>query len=443
MSHGVKYNQQIMQLYSTNHQVENTTFKQAIFKGMPDDHGLYMPVKVPKLPKAFFNNLGNLGIADIGFEVSKAMIGDEIEATKLKELIADAINFEAPVKNIHTNLNALELFHGPTLAFKDFGARFMSRIMSYFLGKEDKELQILVATSGDTGGAVGHGFHQVPGISVTILYPRGKVSYLQEKQLTTLGGNVRAIEVEGTFDDCQSLVKQAFLDKEITSKLFLTSANSINISRLLPQLFYYFHAYGQVKKLGNPVVFSVPSGNFGNLCGGLLAYKMGLPVHKFVAATNVNDIVPRYLNSGQFIPKPSVQTISNAMDVGNPSNFPRMKAIFNDEYTSVKNHIVGRSFTDKDTLECIQWVYNKTNYVLDPHSAVGYMGLRDYIKKQKENLTGVFLCTAHPSKFIGTVEMAIGRKIEIPERLAKLRSKEKITTLMSPVFQDFKEFLLS
>ena len=337
----------------------------------------------------------------------------------------------------------LELFHGPSMAFKDFGARFMARIMSYFLQKSQRQIHILVATSGDTGGAVAQGFYKVPGISVTILYPSRKVSDIQEKQLTTLGHNVTALEIDGTFDDCQRLVKEAFLDEELNNKYNLASANSINIARLIPQSFYFFAAYAQLKHLNKPIVFSVPSGNFGNLSAGLLAYRMGLPVEHFIAATNVNDSVPRYLADGNYEPRPSKETVSNAMDVGSPSNFVRLTRFFGDDWNLVKEKISGYAFDDEQTKKAMREVYGNTNYVLCPHTAVAYLGLLQYEQESKKDFTGVFLSTAHPAKFLDLVEETLGKSIDIPERLENLLSLEKSATKLDPDFAAFKTLLMS
>ncbi|MFN6946168.1 MAG: threonine synthase, partial [Cytophagaceae bacterium] len=387
-----------MKLYSTNHQTTEVSFKEAVFKGLPSDNGLFMPKSIPVLPKTFYDNIDKLSFQEIAFEVSKALIGEDIPEARLKSIIDDMLSFDAPVIKVHDNIHVLELFHGPSLAFKDFGARFMARIMAYFLEQEKREVNILVATSGDTGSAVAQGFIGMPGIKVTILYPSGKVSEIQEKQLTTLGQNVTALEVLGTFDDCQKLVKEAFLDLELSAKFNLSSANSINISRLIPQSFYYFYAYAQVKKLGKPVVFSVPSGNFGNICGGLIGKKMGLPVHKFIASTNANDIIPQYLLGGKFNPKPSVMTISNAMDVGNPSNFYRLTDLYQNDIDKVRAEVKGKTYTDAQTREAMKMIFDKTGYVMDPHGAVGYLGLTEYLKETGDDATGIFLATAHPAK---------------------------------------------
>ncbi len=431
-----------MKLYSTNRTVDEVNLKEAVFKGLPDDNGLYMPTRIPTLPASFFENMDKLSFQEIAFEVCKALIGDDVEESALKKITEDALSFDAPVVPLTENISVLELFHGPSFAFKDFGARFMARLMAYFLEKDQKEINILVATSGDTGSAVAQGFLDMPGIRVTILYPSGKVSEIQEKQLTTLGRNITALEVNGTFDDCQRLVKEAFLDQELKSRVNLSSANSINISRLIPQSFYYFYAYAQLKKAGKlPVVFATPSGNFGNLCGGLIAKRMGLPIEKFVAATNANDIVPAYLRTGKFSPRPSVETISNAMDVGNPSNFARLMALYDNDLKSVQSEIDGRDYTDEATREAIKAVFAKTGYIMDPHGAVAYLGLSDYLSESRSKAHGVFLATAHPAKFIEVVEEVIDQKIELPAALKEAFEKDKTSRALEPNLAALKDFL--
>jgi threonine synthase len=436
-----------MRLYSTKNPIKFVSLKDAIFKGLPEDNGLFMPEFIPQLPAEFIKNLKDHSFQSIAFEVSRHLLsgssslGSEIISDKdLKEIISKSINFPAPVVRLDDDTLILELFHGPSLAFKDFGARFMAQLMSYFNKKDEKELVILVATSGDTGGAVAAGFYKALGIKVVILYPSGKVSMLQEKQLTTLGENITALEVQGTFDDCQALVKKAFLDPELISKIRLSSANSINIARLIPQSFYYFEAFKQVETKGKPLVFSIPSGNFGNLTAGLFAKKMGLPIHKFIAATNLNASVPKYLKTGDFQPHPSVRTLSNAMDVGNPSNFARMLDIFGSTWNNMAADIKGYSYDDTDTKAAMVDVFQKYNYILDPHGAVGYLALKEY---QKENdVVGVVLETAHPAKFLDDVEDILNRKIDIPERLASLADKKKESILRGIDFESFKTWLL-
>ena len=362
---------------------------------------------------------------------------------ELKKIVDHTIQFDAPLVKLEKDVFALELFHGPTLAFKDFGARFMSQLLGYFASQQDREIIILVATSGDTGSAVANGFLGVPGTRVVVLYPSGKVSEIQEKQFTTLQQNVTALEVAGTFDDCQRLVKEAFLDAELRRKFFLTSANSINIARLIPQSFYYFYAYAQLKDKNRPVVFSVPSGNFGNITAGLLAKRMGLPIRRFVASTNINDIVPAYLKTGAFNPRPSSSTISNAMDVGNPSNFSRMLDLFNGNYESLSGEIKGYSFTDEETANAMRNVYASSNYILDPHGAVGYLGLKKYLDDSDENATGIFLETAHPSKFKEVVDETLGLGIDIHPTLKEFMKRQKETIKATMDFSAFKEFLLN
>ncbi len=432
-----------MRLYSTNHRSADASLREAVFKGLPDDNGLYMPTQIASLPSSVFEAMPDMSFQEIAFTVSKALIGEDVPDNILHRLVNDAVNFDAPLVSVHDNLYALELFHGPTLAFKDFGGRFMSRLMRYFLESENQKLTILVATSGDTGSAVAQGFLGIEGIDVVILYPSGKVSEIQEKQLTTCGQNVKALEVNGTFDDCQRMVKEAFLDNEINSKRRLTSANSINISRLIPQSFYYFYAWAQMSALELPIVFSVPSGNFGNLCGGLIAHRMGLPISHFVAATNANNIVPHYLQTGIFEPKPSVSTIANAMDVGNPSNFPRLKDIVGGGIENERKLISGYAYDDAATRQAIKEVYQAHDYVMCPHSAIGYLGLRDYLKSSKKEATGIFLCTAHPCKFLDVVEPIIENKIEIPAKLQEIIDRPKQSIKIENSFSQLKAFLLS
>jgi len=434
-----------MKLYSTNHQSPDVDLAEAVFRGLPPDNGLYMPTEFTPLPQSFWDNVGNLSLQEIAFEVSNALIGADVPAEDLRQLVNSAIDFSAPIVEVEANTYCLELFHGPSMAFKDFGARFMAALMSYFLQKSQKQIHILVATSGDTGGAVAQGFFKTPNIDVTILYPSGKVSDIQEKQLTTLGENVRALEVSGTFDDCQKLVKLAFLDKELTDKFDLASANSINIARLIPQAFYYVNAYAQLKKSGAdlPVVMSVPSGNFGNLSAGIIAWKLGLPVHKFIATTNVNNVVPAYLESGVYEPiSPSLSTISNAMDVGNPSNFPRMKALLDNDLETMRSLVVGYFYDDEVTKVAMKDVFERTGYVMCPHTAVAYLGLKAYTNTLSEAVSGVFFSTAHYAKFLDVVEEVVGKQ-DIPKRLADLLSLEKQATPMSTEFADFKAWLMA
>jgi threonine synthase len=433
-----------MQLYSTKNPSNRVSFKEAVFNSMPQDNGLYMPVNIPRLDDKFLNNLDGYTLPEIAFHVAKNMIGDDIPDEDLKKIIYDAISFLAPVVKLEENVFVLELWHGPSLAFKDFGARFMSRVMSYFLEKGEKQLDVLVATSGDTGGAVALGFLGVPNTRVTILYPKDKVSDIQELQLTTNGQNIRAVEIDGTFDDCQALVKQAFTDAVLKEKFRLTSANSINIARLIPQTFYYFNAYAQLLKRGiSKVIFSVPSGNFGNIGAGLLAWKMGLPVEHFIAATNLNDTVPEYLKSGVYQPKPSVATLSNAMDVGDPSNWVRIADLFKDDMDDLKNLVTGYSYSDDDTLKAIKFINDDYNYVACPHTAIAWQALRDWQQDNyKADTAGVFLSTAHPCKFPDVFPENIAHKIEIPEEVEKLEKKEKHATALGKDFEGFKRYLL-
>jgi threonine synthase len=432
-----------MKFYSTNNKNNLVSFKEAVIKGIADDGGLFLPVEIPKLPSGFIKNINNYSFAEIAYNVSKTLLEDEIPDRDLKKIIDESINFDVPlIKLQNDSISVLELFHGPTLAFKDFGARFMAKTLSYF-NQNKNEITILVATSGDTGSAVANGFLNADGIKVILLYPSGKVSLIQEKQLTTLNGNITALEIEGTFDDCQRLVKQAFADQEIKKELILSSANSINIARLIPQSFYYFFAYSQIEDWSKPLVFSVPSGNFGNLTGGILAMIMGLPVHKFIAALNINDVFLDYIKKGIFEPKKSIRTISNAMDVGNPSNFFRIQSIFNESYEEIKEKIYAVSFSDEQTKAAIKEVFSKFNYVMDPHGAVGYLALKEFIKDKKaESINGVILETAHPAKFLDDVEDILKIKVEMPERLKHSLELEKKSIRLSSGFEEFKSFLL-
>ncbi|KQS23760.1 threonine synthase [Dyadobacter sp. Leaf189] len=432
-----------MIFHSTKNAALKASLEEAIFNSLPPDNGLYMPEYIPKISEDFLVDIENRSFKEIAVEVATTLFEGEITRSELENIIEHAYDFEAPIVGIAPEDYVLELFHGPSMAFKDFGARFMAAVMSHFLLKSDREIKILVATSGDTGGAVAQGFYQVPGISVTILYPSGKVSEIQEKQLTTLGHNVTAIEVNGTFDDCQKLVKEAFLDPELRQHYNLASANSINIARLIPQSFYFFSAFAQLKKLGKSIVFSVPSGNFGNLSAGVLAFRMGLPVEHFVASTNLNNAVPRYLTSGLYDPHPSIETISNAMDVGSPSNFVRLQRFFGDDWKLVTEKISGAFFTDEETQQAMREVFESTNYVMCPHTAVAYLGLQKYRKESGADFTGVFLSTAHPAKFIDLVEQTLGKSIEIPARLESLLHIEKVAVKMEPTFEDFKNLLLN
>jgi len=433
-----------LQLYSTKNPSTRVSFREAVFNSMPQDNGLYMPLNIPRLDNKFINNLDQYSLPEIAFHVAKNLLADDIPDDDLKTIVYDAVNFLAPIVKLEENVFVLELFHGPSLAFKDFGARFMSRAMSYFLEKGEKQLDVLVATSGDTGGAVALGFLGVPNTRVTILYPKGKVSDIQELQLTTNGQNIRAVEVDGTFDDCQALVKQAFTDTELNEKFRLTSANSINIARLIPQTFYYFNAYAQLLKQGiNKVVFCVPSGNFGNIGAGLLAWKMGLPVEHFIAATNVNDTVPEFLKTGVYNPKPSVATLSNAMDVGDPSNWVRIADLFKDDTAALKNLVTGYRYDDEETLNAIKFVYDDYHYVVCPHTAIAWQALKDWQQDNfKADTAGVFLSTAHPCKFPDVYPESIAGKVVVPEQVKELGKKTKQKTLLGKDFEGFKKYLL-
>ncbi|OIN57171.1 threonine synthase [Arsenicibacter rosenii] len=433
-----------MQFYSTNNNSSRVSTKQALFHSMPVDKGLYMPVSIPYQDISFFDKIAGGSLADVGYEICKALFAGEIADADLQQITHQAFPFETPVVALEDGaLGVLELFHGPSLAFKDVGARFMASLMSYFSGKSDQEVHILVATSGDTGGAVAMGFHNVPGVRVSILYPTGRVSDLQEKQLTTLGGNVQAFEVKGSFDDCQALVKQAFLDTSLTNRIALSSANSINIFRLIPQSFYYVSAYGQSKRVGKPIVFSTPSGNFGNLSAGILASKMGLPVHHFIASTNLNHVVPDYLHTGTYAPKESVATISNAMDVGSPSNFVRLTHLYGDQFDTVAEHVKGYYFDDPSTEAGMQQIYSQYGYVACPHTAIGIMGAQQDKIRSTQDVYHIALATAHPSKFKPLVEQVLNIDVDVPERLAVLATRKKQSYLIDPDYGSFKEALLA
>jgi len=429
-----------MKYRSTNNKSAKVSFKDAVIKGLADDKGLFFPMEIPKLPDSFFQRLPELSISEIAFEFLKPYVGSDLSDKELKELLADALNFDIPLVEVKPNVFSLELFHGPTLAFKDVGARVMARFLSKFVDK-NKKVTILVATSGDTGSAVANGFLDVKGIDVVVLYPKGMVSNIQEKQFTTLGKNIIALEVNGTFDDCQRMVKEAFTDKELNENMQLSSANSINVARFLPQAIYYFYAYAQLKDKSKPVVFSVPSGNYGNLTAGLIAKRSGLPISKFIASANINKVVPEYLETGIFETKPSVSTISNAMDVGNPSNFVRIQELYDYSWKKIKEDIKAFSFTDEQTRKIITEVYNETNYTLDPHGAVAYLGLSEYLKENETS--GIFLETAHPAKFYETVEKQIPEKVNIPERLKSYLEKEKKSIEISNSLDDLKGVLLN
>lgn len=429
-----------MLYHSTNNPAHQVDLKEAILRSLPPDNGLYMPDTLPVLGEDFWKIWRELSFQEIGYAVAEAFFGEDVPEEALSEIVDGTLEFDAPVVTLAPGDHILELFHGPTLAFKDFGARFMARLMAWLTRDEDRELTVLVATSGDTGGAVASAFHNVPGTRVFILYPKGKVSGLQEKQLTTLGGNIRALEVDGTFDDCQRLVKSAFLDRELSERMNLTSANSINLSRLVPQSFYYIHSARQLAEGVKPV-FVVPSGNFGNLTAGLLARQLGLPVEKFVAATNINDVVPAYLKSGQYQPRPSAATISNAMDVGAPSNFARMEALFGKSWDAMRGMIAGISYTDDQTRAAIREVKSLHEYTIDPHGAVGWLAARQWRADHPGTAT-ITLETAHPSKFLDVMEEELGPDaVEIPERLAILADREKVATPMTADEGAFKDWL--
>jgi threonine synthase len=435
-----------MKLYSTNDKSVSVSIKEAVLKGIADDGGLFMPYEIPKHRESFISNLDKLTFNEIAFETAKLFLSDEVPVKDIDNIISEAITFDAPLARLNEDVSVLELFHGPTLAFKDFGARFMAKLMSYFIlqsGSDKKKITILVATSGDTGSAVANGFYKTDGIDVVLLYPSEKVSLIQEKQLTTLGENVTALEVEGTFDDCQRLVKAAFPDRDIKSKMTLSSANSINIARLIPQSFYYINAVARLQDKNKPVVISVPSGNFGNLTAGLFAMEMGLPVNRFIAAVNSNDVFLEYLNTGKFTPRPSVKTISNAMDVGNPSNFARIMDLYKNDYNRIKDIIYSATFNDTETRNGIKEVYDKYNYTIDPHGAVGYLALKKYSEENNlTNYNGIILETAHPAKFKDDVEEAIGKEVEIPPLLQKCLQKEKRSVKISKEFSSLKSFLM-
>ncbi|WP_118194427.1 threonine synthase [Albibacterium indicum] len=433
-----------MKFYSTNNKQLSVSFKDAVFNSLPRDRGLYMPLSIPKLNPNFIDNIHALSFQELALEVARAIIEDDIPSDDLKKIVDDTLSFDAPVVKLGDGSYVLELFHGPSLAFKDFGARFMSRIMAYFSQKNDVTLDVLVATSGDTGGAVALGFDGVPNTRVTILYPKGKVSPVQELQLCTNGGNIQAIEVDGTFDDCQDLVKKAFNDDDINKKLTLTSANSINISRLIPQSFYYFNAYRQLLQEGEKdIVFVVPSGNFGNLTAGLFAYKMGLPVKHFVAATNANDVVPRFLNGQSYEPQAAIQTISNAMDVGNPSNWSRILDLFGNDVDELKKLITAYSFNDDETHVAIEQIYQKDNYIACPHTAVAWLAAQRYRSEQPSDDAIVSLSTAHPCKFPDVFPETIRDNIEIPDTVNALKNKDQNKVKLSNSYDDFKAFLMT
>ena len=428
-----------MKYYSLNHNAPQVSFKEAVIQGLASDRGLYFPETITPLSPTFFDTIENLSNEEIAYQAIQQFVGDEIPEITLRTIIKDTLCFDFPLIEVEKGIFSLELFHGPTMAFKDVGARFMSRCLGHF-NKEIKDSKntVLVATSGDTGGAVASGFLGVKGVEVIILYPSGKVSDIQERQLTTLGQNIKALEVDGVFDDCQDMVKKAFLDESLKHKN-LTSANSINIARWLPQMFYFFFAYKVLKKENKKLIFSCPSGNFGNICAGIIAKKMGLPIEHFVAATNVNDTVPRFLENGVYDPKPSKATISNAMDVGNPSNFIRIQELYQNDLEQFKKDFSSFTFSDEETLEAMKTIYKRDGYIAEPHGAVGYLGLKKELENHP-NAIGIFLETAHPIKFLDVVEPALNVKLPIPEQIESVMNKEKISTKIKS-YEELKTFL--
>jgi len=429
-----------MNYYSLNKQAANTSFKHAVIKGLAPDKGLYFPESINPLPRSFFENIETLSHSDIAFDAIKQFVSPDIPEDVLKQIVTETLSFEFPVVPLSDNISTLELFHGPTMAFKDVGARFMARCLGYFNQDNDKEVTVLVATSGDTGGAVANGFLGVKGVKVVILYPSGKVSDIQEKQLTTLGQNITALEVDGTFDDCQTMVKTAFLDEELTNKMQLTSANSINVARWLPQLFYFMFAYRQLKHKHKDIVFSVPSGNFGNVCAGMMAQQLGLPIRHFIASNNENNVVTEFLKSQLYSPKPSIQTISNAMDVGDPSNFIRIQNIYKNDFEALQQNLSSYSFSDAETKTAMKEIYDSYNYVADPHGAVGYLGAKSYLESHPEAHC-VFLETAHPTKFLDVVEAVIPEKQELPTQIEAVMDKTKASIKINS-YEGLKAYLL-
>ncbi len=429
--------------YSLNKMAPSTSFDQAVINGIAPDKGLYFPTEIPQLSDTFWNTIQDQQDEDIAFAIMKPFVGDTMSDAALKGVIADVLSFDFPLVTIEDNIAALELFHGPTMAFKDVGARFMARCLGHFLKEKNQkeEVTVLVATSGDTGGAVAKGFYKIPGIKVVILYPSGKVSDVQEKQLTTLGANITALEVQGTFDDCQAMVKKAFIDKDITDQRQLTSANSINVARWLPQSLYYVLTYKKLKQLGktDKLVFSVPSGNFGNICAGMVAHLMGMPVHHFVAAVNSNTTIPRFMKTGTYDPVETIPTISNAMDVSDPSNFVRVLRLFEDSLELLSKKFSSYSYCDRATRGTIHTLHTQHNYIADPHGAIGYLGLKAYLKDHPEAY-GVFLETAHPVKFLPSVAPIVG-EIELPEQIQELNNRDKVTIPIQ-TYDDLKQYLL-
>lgn len=432
-----------MKYYSTNKNTPDVTLKEAVVKGLAADNGLFMPERIAKFNPAFFETIDRLSFQEIAYEVALKFFGDDVQHDRLREIVYETLAFDCPLHSVNESIYALELFHGPTLAFKDVGARFMARLLNYFLEKSDRQVNVLVATSGDTGSAVANGFLGVDGIHVHVLYPKGKVSKIQEAQFTTLGQNITALEIDGTFDDCQHLVKTAFLDRELNEKVLLTSANSINVARFLPQAFYYFNAYARLKEAnllaGKELVVAVPSGNFGNLTAGLIASEMGLPVKQFIAANNANDVVYEYLNTGKYEPRKSVETLANAMDVGAPSNFARILDLYQHAHARISEKIKGFRYSDQQIREIIHKVYFKMGYLCDPHGACGYQALEEYLT---ENQIGVFLETAHPAKFTETVESVIGKgKVDLPSKLAAFMKGTKKTKTLGLSYEEFRKYM--
>ncbi|MCM4169868.1 threonine synthase [Arenibacter sp. TNZ] len=429
-----------MNFYSLNKKAPNVSFKDAVIKGIAPDRGLYFPESITALPKDFFEHIEDYTNHEIAYLAIQQFVGEDIPEQALKEILADVLDFDFPIVELENEVATLELFHGPTLAFKDVGARFMARCLGYFSTENTNDVTVLVATSGDTGGAVANGFLEVDGVKVVILYPSGKVSDIQEKQLTTLGKNIKAIEVDGTFDDCQNMVKTAFLDEELIQNMQLTSANSINVARWLPQMFYFLFAYKEMKSKGKEIIFSVPSGNFGNICAGIMAQRLGMPCNHFIASTNVNDVVPRFMSTGSYDPKASLATISNAMDVGDPSNFIRIRHLYKDDFKELSKNISSYSFTDMETKEAMLKLYNDFSYVADPHGAVGYLGLKKYQETHPDTF-GIFLETAHPVKFLDIVEDTIRENIDLPESILKIMDKKKKAIKIAR-YDELKDFLL-
>ncbi|WP_149276352.1 threonine synthase [Pareuzebyella sediminis] len=429
-----------MKFYSLNQQAPKVSFKDAVIKGIAPDRGLYFPERITPLPNSFFEHIEKLSNEEIAFQAIHDFVSEDIPDPTLRNILQEVLDFDFPVKEIEENTGVLELFHGPTMAFKDVGARFMARCLGYFSRGEDSEVTVLVATSGDTGGAVANGFLGVKGVNVVILYPKGKVSEIQERQLTTLGQNITALEVEGTFDDCQKMVKTAFLDEEILNEMQLTSANSINVARWLPQLFYFLFAYKQTKAKTRKIVFSIPSGNFGNICAGMVAQSLGMPCDHFIAATNVNDTVPEFMKTQAYRPKPSTATISNAMDVGDPSNFIRIRHLYRDNFEELSKNLSSYSFTDVETKKAMLEIFKQTHYVTDPHGAVGYLGLKKYQEKHSDAY-GIFLETAHPVKFLPVVEETLGLTPEIPPQIERVMHRKKVSIPIRD-YQGLKVYLL-